>query len=167
MIGTDTTRPVARLQLMTGRGADGGAKPEERRSPARGLAIRRVAVVEDELMVAWTIESLLEDLGLDVVGMFANGEDAVAALEDAAVDLICLDINLGRGMDGIETARPHPGAQPAAILFISAYSDDDTRTRIGEVAPDAALDRQAHLARDAQAGDRRFRALASLKPKEV
>jgi CheY-like chemotaxis protein len=139
MTGTDTARPISRLQLMTGRGADDGARPGERQSPERGLAIRRVAVVEDELMVAWTIESLLEDLGLEVVGMFANGEDAVAALKDAAVDLICLDINLGRGIDGIETARRIREGQPAAILFISAYSDDDTRARIGEIAPDAAL----------------------------
>ena len=90
-------------------------------------------------MVAWTIESMLEDLGYEIVGIFANGEDAIAALQDVAVDLVCMDINLGRGIDGIEAARRIRERQAPAILFITAYSDSGTKTRIFESAPDAIV----------------------------
>jgi CheY-like chemotaxis protein len=124
---------------MTGRGGEGGEKREDRLPAPIGRVIRNVAIVEDELMVAWTLESMIEDLGLIVVDIFANGEAAITALQNVAVDLVCMDINLGRGMDGIEAARRIRESQPIPILFISAYSDESTRTRIGEIGPGTAL----------------------------
>lgn len=100
---------------------------------------KRIAVVEDELMVAWSLETMLEDLGHEVAGIFAKGEDALAALRDEPVDLVCMDINLGAGIDGIETAQRLRQMQPVSILFISAYSDPAVRSRINEAVPGALL----------------------------
>jgi CheY-like chemotaxis protein len=130
---------VSSFQLMSGRGGEPTPKGAGRLHSGAGKTSRRVAVVEDELMVAWTIESMLEDLGHEVVGIFANGEHAVAALRDEAVDLVCMDINLGRGIDGIEAARQIRERQATAILFITAYSDGATKTRIFETVPDAVV----------------------------
>jgi len=103
------------------------------------MAVKHVAIVEDELMVAWSIEAMLEDLGHKVVGMFANGEEAVTALSAQAVDLVCMDINLGGGMDGIEAARRISEGRLVRILFISAYSDATTRQRVLDEVPGARL----------------------------
>ena len=139
MIGTEQASPNSSFQLMTRRGDDAARHSSDRPFSPAAETTRKIAIVEDELMVAWTIESMLEDLGHEVVGVFANGEDAIAALRNAPVDLLCMDVNLGAGMDGIEAARRIRERQPAAILFITAYSDDATRKRIYETAPDAVL----------------------------
>lgn len=106
---------------------------------ARAGMIRRIAIVEDEIMVAWSIETMLEDGGYDVVGVYSSGEDALAGLVGEPVDLLCMDINLGHGIDGIETARRIANRQPVAVIFISAYSDAVTTMRIREAVPDAVL----------------------------
>jgi CheY-like chemotaxis protein len=139
MIGTAQASLIPSFQLITRWRGDAATRKAGRVHPSAGKTIKKVAIVEDELMVAWTIESMLEDLGYEIVGIFAKGEDAIAALQDVAVDLVCMDINLGRGIDGIEAARRIRERQAPAILFITAYSDSGTKTRILESAPDAIV----------------------------
>jgi len=57
---------------------------------------RRVLVVEDEYLVAETINAMLEDAGAIVVGPFGWCDDALAYIEghDAAFDIALLDVNL-------------------------------------------------------------------------
>ncbi len=139
MIGTRQASLIPSFQLITRWHGDTPNKEVGRVHPGTGKIIKKVAIVEDELMVAWTIESMLEELGYEIVGIFAKGEDAVAALQDLDVDLVCMDINLGRGIDGIEAAQQICERQVPAILFITAYSDSTTKTRIFESVPDAVV----------------------------
>src|SRR5690606_11040755 len=56
---------------------------------------RRVLVVEDESLVAMLIETILVDLGCEVVGPVANLDEAVALIRsDARIDLALLDVNV-------------------------------------------------------------------------
>ncbi len=139
MIGTGQAILIPSFQLITRWHGDAATRKASRVRTGADKTIKKVAIVEDEAMVAWTFESMLEDLGYEIVGIFANGEDAIAALKDVAVDLVCMDINLGRGIDGIEAARRICERQAPAILFITAYSDSGTKTRILESALDAIL----------------------------
>ena len=133
-----STDPVLQ-RLMTG--TDGPAKPHRSRGRSASVAIRsrRVAIVEDELLVAWTLEALLEDAGHEVIGVFANGEDAVAGLADQDLDVVCMDINLGKGIDGIQTASQLKSKQAPKIIFITAYADPTTAKRALEAAPGAII----------------------------
>jgi PleD family two-component response regulator len=115
MIGTAQASLIPSFQLITRWRGDAATRKAGRVHPSAGKTIKKVAIVEDELMVAWTIESMLEDLGYEIVGIFAKGEDAIAALQDVAVDLVCMDINLGRGIDGIE-ARILESAPDAIVI---------------------------------------------------
>lgn len=99
----------------------------------------RVAIVEDELMVAWALESLVEDLGCEVTGIYARGEAALAGIKATGPDLVLLDINLTTGMDGVETARRLRMEQIDRIIFISAYADPATEARIMKQVPGARL----------------------------
>lgn len=120
-------------------GSDRIARPiPSRGAPALGTA-RRVAIVEDEAMVAWALESLIEDLGHRVVDICSNGEDAIRDLPGAGIDIVFMDINLGRGMDGVETARILRATGRIAVVFISAYSDAGTRAKIRDTIPGAPL----------------------------
>jgi CheY-like chemotaxis protein len=55
-----------------------------------------VLILEDEPLIAMSMEALVEDLGGKVVGPFARIADAIAAISDGA-DVSCalLDCNLG------------------------------------------------------------------------
>ncbi len=99
----------------------------------------RCVIVEDELMAAWMIEGLLEDLGHDVVAIFCDGETALWSPALADAELVILDINLGTGMSGIEAAAEMRRVTPVPIVFCSAYSDEATRLKALEAAPDAAF----------------------------
>ena len=58
----------------------------------------RILVVEDETIVAMTIEDALLDGGYSVVGPFAHLDDALQAAEREALDAALLDINIVGGM---------------------------------------------------------------------
>ena len=117
---------------------------------------RRVAIVEDEMMVAWSLETMVEDLGYEMVGIFPRGEAALAAITPDGVDIVLMDLNLGGGMDGVETARRLREADNVRIIFISAYADPATRARVTAEVPGALLLRKpVSAARLAQALDPR------------
>jgi len=96
-------------------------------------------IVEDEVMVAWAMETLVEEMGHKVVGLHSGGAAAIAAFAQDLPDLLLMDINLGSDLDGIETARRIRAVSAVPILFISAYGDAATRHRIAEAVPGAAL----------------------------
>lgn len=105
----------------------------------------RIAIVEDELLVAWSLESTVEDMGYSVTGIFSHADAVLASLLLHPVDLVLMDINLGGGMDGIDAARRIRAASTARIIFISAYADSAVQARIRESVPGALLLRKPVL----------------------
>lgn len=126
------------IQLMT-RGAAGAAAERSQPKSAEEEAGMKIAIVEDELAVAWGLEALAEDLGHSVVGIFSTGQAAIDGLRGEAVDLVFMDINLGGGMDGIETARELRALQPTPVLFISGLADPAMQARVGTFLGEALL----------------------------
>jgi len=65
----------------------------------------RVLIVEDELLVAWHLESLAREQNLEVCALVPDGDGAIEQATDLDADLILMDIRLAGRMDGIEAAR--------------------------------------------------------------
>ena len=61
------------------------------------LAGKRVLVVEDEPILAMSVEDMLTDLGCAVVGPALSVKDAEAMAREAILDAALLDINMGDG----------------------------------------------------------------------
>jgi len=99
----------------------------------------RVMIVEDELLVAWHLESLLRDQQYDVCSLVPDGEGAVEQAVDLDVDLILMDIRLAGRMDGIEAARKIREQRTTPIIFVTAHSDPATRARIEQALPGAPV----------------------------
>ncbi len=57
-------------------------------------ARQRVLVVEDEFLVAMTLQDSLEDWGYEVVGPSGHLQDAMDLLEAEPVDAAIIDVNL-------------------------------------------------------------------------
>jgi CheY-like chemotaxis protein len=92
----------------------------------------RILVVEDEVIIAAHTEAMLEDLGHDVVGNVASGEDAVLIAEKEKPDLVLMDVALRGDMSGIEAANQIRASAKVAIVFMSAYSTAELIDRYSE-----------------------------------
>jgi CheY-like chemotaxis protein len=95
----------------------------------------RVLIVEDELLVAWHLESLAREQNLDVCALVPDGDGAIEQAADLDVDLILMDIRLAGRMDGIEAARRIRAQRATPIIFVTAHGDDATRAHIEQVLP--------------------------------
>jgi CheY-like chemotaxis protein len=103
------------------------------------LAPPRILIVEDVLLVAWHLESLVLELGYEVCGLATDGQDAIEQAADVAANVVLMDVNLGEGMDGIEAARRIRETAPAAIVFVTAYNVPPYTERIEQAFPGAPL----------------------------
>jgi CheY-like chemotaxis protein len=56
--------------------------------------VRRVLVVEDEVMIAMLMEDMLTDLGYEVVGPAMRLEEGIELATTAQLDMAVLDVNL-------------------------------------------------------------------------
>lgn len=56
----------------------------------------RILIVEDEPLIAMTVEDMLDELGYSVAGTVGRLDDALAFVRANPVDGALLDVNLGR-----------------------------------------------------------------------
>jgi len=97
--------------------------------------MKRLFIVEDEAIIAMDLAEQLEEFGFDVVGVAYDGESALDALKNLDPDLILMDIVLGSGFDGIETAERILRTRNIPIIFLTAFSDPETVSRAAKTAP--------------------------------
>lgn len=94
----------------------------------------RLLVVEDEYFVALVIEEAMVGVGHEVLGVFASGEEAIAAAPELKPDLVLMDIRLAGAMSGIEAAIELK-QQGIPCMFASANSDETTRRTAEQAQP--------------------------------
>ena len=99
------------------------------------MSPHRVLCVEDEAVVAWNLALNLEDLGYEVLGCFARGEEAVQKAEETNPHIILMDIKLEGELDGIQAARIIRARQNIPVIFLTAYGDEETLKRALSVPP--------------------------------
>lgn len=110
-------------------------QPDEEGSPDRRANVLRVLVVEDEALIAMELESILEQQGHEVVDAVATEADAIAAARLTRPDLVLMDVRLARGGDGVATAIRLRQELGIRSIFITAQSDQVTRTRAAAAEP--------------------------------
>ena len=79
----------------------------------------RVLIVEDEILIALELESLLQDAGHDPVGVAATSTEAIALGRSLRPDIALVDVHLADGPTGIEAARMLAEAD-VTVLFMTA-----------------------------------------------
>jgi len=89
----------------------------------------RILIVEDEIVIAMDIQQILEKMGYVVVDMALTGEKAIEIIETTYPDLVLMDIKLEGSMDGIETAQKINKRFDIPVIYLTAYSDDQTIER--------------------------------------
>ena len=95
----------------------------------------KILIVEDENIVAMDLQKRLMNLGYDIVGIVSTGEEAVKKAIATAPDLVLMDVRLKGEMDGIEAASALRFQYGIAVVYLSAYADNDTLKRASKTEP--------------------------------
>ena len=104
-------------------------------SPIFNQMSGRILIVEDEVVVAMYIETVLETFGYEVACIVTNGQDAIDIVKDGGIDLVLIDINIEGDIDGIETTRRIKQFSEVPVLYVSAYIDKETISRASDTNP--------------------------------
>ncbi len=85
--------------------------------------IKRIVIVEDELIIQELYIDYLESLGYEVVATFESGEKAIQYFQQESADLILMDIRLDGILDGIETMVEINKKSSIPVVYISGNSE--------------------------------------------
>ncbi|MBN8585571.1 MAG: response regulator [Ignavibacteria bacterium] len=99
----------------------------------------KIAVVEDEGIVAMDISKCLASLGYEVTFISDSGEKVLELVKESLPDLILMDVELKGQLNGLDTARLLREKYSIHIVFLTAFEDETTLNRIGELSPDGYL----------------------------
>ncbi|MCX9084460.1 MAG: response regulator [Candidatus Methanoperedens sp.] len=93
------------------------------------MSKKKVLIVEDEAIIAMDIKNRLEKIGYVITAMVYSGKDAIKNAGHNHPDIVLMDIMLGGGMDGIETAKQINELLDIPIIYLTAYADEKTLSR--------------------------------------
>jgi DNA-binding LytR/AlgR family response regulator len=103
------------------------------------MAELKIGIVEDELVIARTILSTLEELGYSHCGPAINYTEALEMLGTDKPDLVLLDIQLAGRKDGFDVAEQLNETYKLPFIFLTANSDIETIDRAKKVKPHAYI----------------------------
>ena len=83
----------------------------------------KVAIIEDEPLIAMDLESLVENLGHEVVGLARTRAEAVALARSARPGLVLADIRLADGSSGLDAVNDILEIFGVPVIFITAYPE--------------------------------------------
>jgi PAS domain S-box-containing protein len=89
----------------------------------------KILIVEDEPVVALDLRQALEQAGFNVVGVAESADEALVAAEGQNPDLALMDVSIEGTMDGIQTAKVLRQWFNIPVVFVTAFSDQETVLR--------------------------------------
>jgi CheY-like chemotaxis protein len=100
---------------------------------------KTILVVEDEPLIGLELQETLIRLGYAVPQVVGSADEILSAASSVKPDLVLMDINLKSFSDGIDAARRFKLFFDKPIIYLTAYSGDDTRARAASTSPAAFL----------------------------
>jgi len=99
------------------------------------MAKGNILIVEDENIVALDIRNRLHHLGYNVCGIIGRGEEVFKKTEELSPDLVLMDIKLKGNVDGIEAAGMIRDSFNIPVIYLTAYTDENTLSRAKVTEP--------------------------------
>jgi DNA-binding response OmpR family regulator len=94
--------------------------------------MKKVMIVEDERVISLDLTVLAKSSGFDVINAYSS-QDACDLFEREKPDMILMDVNLETSAAGIDAAKKILTKIHVPIVFLTAYSDSDTLTKIDDL----------------------------------
>lgn len=86
----------------------------------------RIVIVEDEGIVALSLQSRLEAANYAIAGVADSAQAAIAIVSNTVPDLVLVDVQLKGNQNGIELAQQIRDRWKIPIVFLTAYTDFGT-----------------------------------------
>ncbi len=83
----------------------------------------KVLIIEDEAIISADIESLVRELGHDVIGVATTHDEAVDAVARSRPGLVLADIQLADGSSGIDAVKDILKRIDVPVIFITAFPE--------------------------------------------
>ncbi|MDT0607364.1 LytR/AlgR family response regulator transcription factor [Croceitalea rosinachiae] len=99
----------------------------------------KILIVEDNVIIADDMQSMLEEIGYEVVDNVIVYEQAVEVLKNNHVDLVLIDIILASDKTGIDLGKHIRDAYNIPFIFVTSNSDKATVENAKTVKPDGYL----------------------------
>ena len=86
--------------------------------------IIKVGIVEDNGLLRYALESSLNADGFEVVFAASDGASALSQLSHAEVDVLVVDLNLGRQLNGVDVSLAWQKQNPElGVVYLTSYED--------------------------------------------
>ena len=134
----DSIAAIVEEREFLSSGPDEPNDSERAATPGKGEASQpqgRILIVEDETFAVLYIADILAEGGYEVIGSAATADEAIAKSDAERPDLVIMDIRLVGARDGVYAAQEIYRRFGIRSLFVSAYSDAQTRQRAGAAQP--------------------------------
>jgi len=104
----------------------------------------KVLILEDDVLVAWSLREVLTLTGYQVTGIAATVNDALCLAENTRPDLAVVDVRLAGNRDGIEGAELLRQQFGIAVIFLTGEVDKATARRAAGIDPAGYLIKPVH-----------------------
>ena len=91
--------------------------------------VKKVLIVEDDMILSMVNKRYIESLGHKVVQSVRNGLDAIAAVKKHNPDVVLMDIRLEGAMDGIEAMEEIRTFSDVGVIYLTGNSEPATQLR--------------------------------------
>ena len=104
-----------------------------------------VLIAEDHTLVSQGLETMLSMADdLELVGTVDTGDQAVTRSQAETVDIVLMDVNLGKSMSGIEATRRIKERSPdTKVLVLTMFTDPGTVAEAVKAGADGYLSKGA------------------------
>ncbi len=99
----------------------------------------KILIVEDNVIIADDMQSMLEEIGYEIVDNVIVYEQAVDVLKNNQVDLVLIDIILASDKTGIDLGKHIRENYNIPFIFVTSNSDRATVENAKTVKPDGYL----------------------------
>jgi PAS domain S-box-containing protein len=95
----------------------------------------QILVVEDERLIAHSIQRALISAGYEVSGICSSAPGAISILESHHTDLVLMDIRIQGDLDGVDTATLINDRFHLPVIYLTAHADEPTLKRAKVTMP--------------------------------
>lgn len=93
------------------------------------MEAKKILIVEDDKMLSTIYKMFLNELGHELVGIYANAADAISACKTEKPDVILMDIQIQGEIDGIDASYIIQDQFQIPVIFVTSITDDKTIAR--------------------------------------
>ncbi len=99
------------------------------------MPLEKVLVVEDDGIIAASMQSMLVAMGYCPIGAVSSGEAAVEAVRANSPSIVLMDIKLAGDIDGIDAAAKISTFSDVPVIYLTAFNNDSTLAKAKITAP--------------------------------